>query len=133
MGNLYKSIHTAYAAATQTLKTNLLNEILASAIQEHQPPMVHGRRIKLRYAHVGGHNPPIIVIHGNQTESVPDSYRRYLENKFRAALKMEGTPIRLQFKTSDNPFKGQKNQLSDRQMKRHRRLMSFVKKGKKRN
>lgn len=131
VGTLYKSIHTAYDAATREVKTNKLNEILQFALQEHQPPMVKGNRIKLRYAHIGGHNPPTIVIHGNQTESVPNSYKRYLENRFREALKLEGTPIRLQFKTSDNPFKGRKNPLSDRQIARKRRLMKHVKGNKK--
>lgn len=130
VGNLYKSIHKAYDAANRNLKTNQLNEILQAATTEHQPPMVKGRRIKLRYAHLGGHNPPIIVIHGNQTEFVPDSYKRFLEHRFRAALKLEGTPIRLEFRTSDNPFKGRKNNLTDRQQNRRRRLMSHVKKKK---
>ena len=93
--------------------------------------MVRGRRVKLRYAHIGGNNPPIIVIHGNQTDNVPDSYRRFLEHKFIAALKLEGTPVRLEFKTSDNPFKGRKNKLTQRQVNRKRRLISHVKKAKK--
>jgi GTPase len=133
VGNLYGSIHTAYRSATVELKTNRLNEILQAAVIEHQPPMVRGRRVKLRYAHIGGHNPPIIVIHGNQTESVPDSYRRYLEHRFRDALDLKGTPIRLEFKTSDNPFKGRKNKLTQRQVARKKRLMSHVGKLKKRN
>lgn len=70
--------------------------------------MVRGRRIKLRYAHSGGHNPPIIVIHGNQTESVPGHYLRYLEKTYRRALDLHGTPIRIEFKTSDNPYEGKK-------------------------
>lgn len=128
VGNLYKSIHTAWYAATRDLKTRELNEILQMAVAEHQPPMVRGRRIKLRYTHLGGHNPPIIVIHGNQTEALPDAYKRYLEHRFRDALKMEGTPIRLEFRTSKNPFKGRRNQLTDRQIGRKRRLMRHVKK-----
>ncbi len=132
VGNLYTSIHKAYESATRELKTRQLTDILIDAVADHQPPTVHGHRIKLRYAHVGGHNPPLIVIHGNQTEAVPDSYKRYLENKFRKALKIEGTPIRLQFKTSDNPFKGQKNVLTARQINSKRRLMDHVRgKGKK--
>jgi GTP-binding protein len=131
VGNLYKSIHGAYSSATRKLKTAELNEILIDALREHQPPMVHGRRVKLRYAHVGGHNPPIIVIHGNQTNSVPDSYKRFLENRFIKALKLEGTPIRIEFKTSDNPFKDRKNKLTTHQVDRKRRLMEHVKKFKK--
>ncbi|XOV90216.1 MAG: ribosome biogenesis GTPase Der [Pseudomonadota bacterium] len=132
VGKLYDSIHNAYDSATRELKTRQLTDILVDAVADHQPPTVNGHRIKLRYAHIGGHNPPLIVIHGNQTESVPDSYRRYLENRFRKALKIEGTPIRLQFNTSDNPFKGRKNVLTARQINRKRRLMDHVRgKGKK--
>ena len=131
VGNLYQSIHKSYESATRKLKTRQLNEILEDAIRQHQPPLVRGRRIKLRYAHVGGNNPPIIVIHGNQTEFVPDAYRRYLEHHFVRALKLEGTPIRLEFKTGDNPFKGRRNKLTVRQINRKRRLISHVKKVKK--
>jgi GTP-binding protein len=85
-----------------------LNEVLEKALQEHQPPMVNGRRVKLRYVHIGGHNPPILVIHGNQTSSIPNSYRRFLEHRFMRALKLKGTPVRIQFKSSENPFDGKK-------------------------
>jgi GTP-binding protein len=131
VGNLYKSVHAAYSSATRKLKTPLLNEILTAAVQEHQPPLAKGRRIKLRYAHIGGHNPPIIVIHGSQTDSVPDSYKRYLENRFIKALKLEGTPVRIEFKQADNPFKDRKNKLTGRQIERKSRLVKHVKKFKK--
>lgn len=131
VGNLYKSVHSAYSSATRQLKTHVLNEILEEALKEHQPPMVHGRRVKLRYAHVGGNNPPIIVIHGNQTDSIPDAYRRYLEHRFMRALKLEGTPIRLEFRTTDNPYKGRKNKLTERQVSRRRRLMTHARQFKK--
>ena len=70
--------------------------------------MVSGRRIKLRYAHLGGHNPPVIVIHGNQTQALPKSYQRYLENKFRQIFKLEGTPLKIEFKKNDNPYADRK-------------------------
>lgn len=130
VGNLYESIHEAFEAATREIKTRRLNEILELALREHQPPVVRGHRIKLRYAHIGGHNPPTIVIHGNQTESVPDAYKRYLEHRFRDGLGLMGTPIRLQFKTSDNPYKGRRNKLTGRQVSRKRRMMRHVKKKK---
>jgi len=133
VGKLYAAIHQSYASATGKLKTAQLNEILAEAVTRHAPPSVNGRRIKLRYAHAGGHNPPLIVIHGNQTESVPETYRRYLEHQFMDALDLKGTPIRLEFRTSDNPFKNRKNKLTARQVNRKRRLMKHVKKGKKRS
>jgi GTP-binding protein len=128
VGNLYDSIHKAYESATRKLQTPLLNEILAKALADHQPPLVKGRRIKLRYAHVGGNNPPIIVVHGNQTAAVPESYKRYLQKQFIKALKLEGTPVRFEFKTSDNPFEGKKNKLTKRQVSSKRRLMKHVKK-----
>ena len=128
VGKLYGSIHKAYESATRSIKTGDLNLILAQAVTDHQPPLVHGRRVKLRYVHLGGSNPPVIVIHGNQTDAVPSAYKRYLEHRFIDALGLEGTPIRLEFRTGDNPFKGRKNQLSKRQVTRKRRLMDHVKK-----
>jgi GTP-binding protein len=70
--------------------------------------VIRGRRIKLRYAHQGGTNPPTIIIHGNQTRHVPDTYRRYLENAFRKVFKLTGTPVRIIFKSGENPFAGKK-------------------------
>lgn len=128
VGSLYGSIHKAYESATRSIKTGDLNLILEQAVSDHQPPLVHGRRVKLRYVHLGGSNPPVIVIHGNQTDSVPAAYKRYLEHRFIDALGLEGTPIRLELRTGDNPFKGRKNQLSKRQVTRKRRLMDYVKK-----
>lgn len=128
VGHLYESIEKAYRSATQDLQTRRLTMILEGAVYDHAPPMINGRRIKLRYAHPGGHNPPIVVIHGNQTSKVPNSYTRYLEKVFRRELNMVGTPIRIEYKTSENPYEGKKNQLSKRQIDRKRRLVSFVKK-----
>ncbi len=123
VGHLYESVHKAYQSATDRFSTNHLTNILKMAVSEHQPPLVRGHRIKLRFAHAGGHNPPIIVIHGNQTEDVPKHYERYLEKTFRRALKLHGTPIKIQFKTGDNPFKDKKNKLTTRQLAKKRRLM----------
>ena len=130
VGDLYPLIDSAYQNAMRKLATPELTRILEWALQEHQPPLVRGRRIKLRYAHQGGQNPPIIVIHGNQTEAVPDSYRRYLVNRFRQALALEGTPLRLQFKSGDNPFEGRRNKLTERQLRKRQRLRKYVKKKK---
>ncbi|MDV3243316.1 MAG: ribosome biogenesis GTPase Der, partial [Methylocaldum sp.] len=93
-----------------------------------QPPLVRGRRIKLKYAHQGGQNPPVIVIHGNQTEEVPGAYKRYLINVFRDTLDIQGTPIKLEFRSSENPFKGKRNILSARQVRKRRRLIRHKKK-----
>lgn len=131
VGNLFKSVHEAYYAATKELRTSELTRVLNQAVSEHQPPLVKGRRIKLRYAHAGGHRPPIIVIHGNQTEEVPFSYQRYLMNTFRKAFHLVGTPIRIEFKTSENPYRGRHNTLTPRQLHKKRRLVKFHKKKKK--
>ena len=130
VGHLYKSVETAYQSATEKYSSNFLTRILEAALHAHQPPLVRGRRIKLRYAHAGGHNPPIIVIHGNQTDDVPSHYVRYLEKTFRRALQLHGTPIKIEFRTSDNPYAGRKNKLTARQVAKKRRLMKHVSKKK---
>jgi len=114
---------TAYRAAGQSFTTPRLNEILERAVAAHAPPIVAGRRLRLRYAHQGGRYPPIIVIHGGRAERVPDHYRRYLTNAFRQALKLEGAPLQLQFRGTENPFAGRRNVLTRRQTKRRQRVM----------
>ncbi len=126
VGELFPQIRQAHAAAMRELATPELTRILERAVQEHQPPLVHGRRIKLRYAHQGGRNPPVIVIHGNQTAAVPAAYKRYLVNTFRAAMQLSGTPIRIEFKTGANPYQGRRNKLTPRQIKRKVRLKKHV-------
>lgn len=121
VGNLFPAIEEAYESAMRELPTNVLIKVLEKAVAQHAPPMVHGRRIKLRYAHAGGHNPPVIVIHGNQIEHVPVSYQRYLVNKFRDYFKLVGTPIKLVFKTGENPFAGRRNLLTPRQIRKRER------------
>jgi len=104
VGDLFKSINKAYASAFMNLSTPKLTRLIEVAVQQHQPPLVNGRRIKLRYAHQGGVNPPVIIIHGTQAEKIPKSYQRYLMNYFIKALRMFGTPLRIEFKQGDNPF-----------------------------
>jgi len=104
VGDLFKSINKAYASAFMDLSTPKLTRLIEVAVQQHQPPLVNGRRIKLRYAHQGGVNPPIIVVHGTQAEKIPKSYQRYLMNYFIKALRMFGTPLRVEFKQGGNPF-----------------------------
>lgn len=128
VGHLYKSILNAYKAATDTLNTNRLSTILEDAVNEHQPPLVRGRRIKLRYAHAGGRNPPVIVIHGSQTSEVPNHYTRYLEKTFRRVLGLHGTPVKIEYRSGDNPYAGRSNKLTTRQVNKKRRLMKHVKK-----
>ena len=127
VGDLLPEAEKAYRAATRDLQTKDLNKVLEEAVIAHAPPLVRGRRIKLRYAHQGGRNPPVIVIHGNQVEKLPEAYRRYLINKFRKIFHLKGTPVRLSFKTSENPFKGRRNKLTPRQLQKRKRLMKHVK------
>ncbi|GAB3278630.1 ribosome biogenesis GTPase Der [Parahaliea aestuarii] len=128
VGHLYKSINAAHDSATRKLNTNALTRILEGAVFDHPPPLVNGRRIKLRYAHAGGQNPPLIVIHGNQTGKVPASYQRYLEKIFRRKLELTGTPVRIEFRTGENPYADKRNKLTQRQVQRKRRMMAHVKK-----
>ncbi|MFA6037603.1 MAG: ribosome biogenesis GTPase Der [Legionellales bacterium] len=128
VGNLFPAVNEAYQSATKELPTSLLTSLLEKAIAQHAPPLVSGRRIKLRYAHAGGHSPPVIVIHGNQVDHVPVSYQRYLVNTFRKYLKLVGTPIKLVFKSGENPFAGRRNLLTPRQMKKRERAKRIFKK-----
>ena len=128
VGDLMPAVERAYRAAMRDLSTTELTAELESAVTAHPPPLVRGRRIRLRYAHQGGRNPPVIVIHGNQTERLPDAYRRYLVNRFRKAFKLKGTPVRLSLKSSDNPYKGRRNKLTPRQERRRKRMMKHIKK-----
>jgi GTPase len=128
VGLLYKAIDSSYASACRKMATPELTRLLERAMTRHQPPLVGGRRIKLRYAHQGGQNPPLIIIHGNLTELVPATYKRYLVNAFMDALDIRGTPLRLEFKTGDNPYAGRKNSLTTRQLERKKRLIRHVKK-----
>lgn len=127
VGDMYTSINEAYDCAMAKWATNRLTLLLEDIVADHQPPQVAGRRIKLRYAHQGGSNPPIIVVHGNQTDQLPNSYKRYLQNKFTKILKIRGTPVRFEFKTGDNPFAGKRNLLTARQKAKKERLKKHIK------
>lgn len=128
VGELLRTVHAAYDASMREMPTPELTRVLERAIEQHQPPLVRGRRIKLRYAHQGGRNPPIIVVHGNQVDHVPDAYRRYLSNVFRERFRLQGTPVRVEFRSDENPFKGKRNPLTPRQVRKRKRLMQRVKK-----
>ena len=104
VGELVASTVRAYAAAMRSMPTKELTRTLEHALGVHQPPLVRGRRIKLRYAHQGGRNPPRIVIHGNQTASVPDAYTRYLANVFRKTYDLFATPVVIEYRTDANPY-----------------------------
>jgi len=106
VGELAQAAIRAHAAAMRDMPTPALTRTLEKAIEAHQPPLVRGRRIKLRYAHQGGKNPPRIVVHGNQTASVPDAYTRYLSNVYRKTFDLFATPVVIEYRTDANPYAG---------------------------
>jgi len=126
VGDLMASVDKAYRAAMREMGTSELTRVMEAAVVQHQPPMVAGRRIKLRYAHQGGKNPPVIVVHGNQTDRAPDAYKRYLMGVFREAFELQGTPVRVEFRTGANPFDKQRKKTTTPKQamvqKRERRL-----------
>ena len=122
-GELMRGVDACHRSAFAKLTASSLTRALESAVEHMPPPLVRGRRIKLRYAHQGGSNPPVIVVHGNQTDLVPVSYRRYLAGRFRSAFTLVGTPLRIEFRTGENPFKGRRNTLTPRQRRRRERLL----------
>lgn len=130
VGELMKSIDQAYASAFKQFNTKMLTDLLEEAVFKHAPPMHNGRRTKLRYAHQGGRNPPIIVIHGSRTDQLNDAYQRYLMNFFIQKLKLKGTPVRVEFKAGENPYAEKRNKLTKHQLDKKKRLMKFVKKKK---
>ncbi|CAA0362353.1 GTP-binding protein Der [Alteromonas marina] len=127
VGNLFESVQEAYMSATKRINTALLTQIMEMAQDDHQPPLVRGRRVKMKYAHAGGYNPPVIVIHGNQVDDLPSSYKRFLMNYFRKALEIMGTPIKIEFREGNNPFEGKKANLTLAQQRKRRRMMSYYK------
>lgn len=127
VGHLFESVQEAYKSATTRVGTSVLTRIMKMATDDHQPPLVRGRRVKLKYAHAGGYNPPLVVIHGNQVNELPDSYKRYLMNYYRRSLEIMGTPIRIQFQNSENPFEGKSNKMTISQERRKKRLEQMLK------
>lgn len=128
VGSLFEDINEAYASANQSFSTPKLTRLLEDITRQHTPPLVNGRRIKFKYAHIGGHNPPVVVIHGNQLESLPDSYKRYLNNELIKHLGLVGTPLKIEFKGGSNPYAHKKNKLSERQVNKKKRMMKYIKK-----
>ena len=124
---LIKAVREAWRSATVNMPTPELTRVLQKAWEAHQPPMSQGRSSRLRFAHSGGNLPPRIIIHGNRTDSIPASYKRYLENVFIRHFKLRGTPLHIEFRSGDNPFKDKKNKLSPRQIAKRKRLKKFTK------
>jgi len=104
IGPLMRSVDLAYAAAMTKLPTPKLTRALIEAVEYQQPRRKGPIRPKLRYAHQGGQNPPIVVVHGNALDAITDSYKRYLEGRFRETFGLIGTPLRIEFRSSHNPY-----------------------------
>ena len=128
VGKLFAHIRKAFENAGAKFSTSSLNKILEKANSKHQAPAVGGRRPKLKYVHQSNVFPPTLTMHGNNLQSIPKSYEQFLKNFFIDALMLSNTPIKLEFKSGDNPFKDKKNKLSTRQVQKRKRLMKFVKK-----
>jgi GTP-binding protein len=128
IAELMRAIDRAYTSTMRQFKSAELTRALEKAYESYQPPLIRGHAPKLRFAHPGGTNPPGIVIHGSRTKHIGDGYRRYLENFFRKRFKLEGTPIRIEFRENENPYADKKNELTERQVKKRRRLIRNAKK-----
>lgn len=124
---LFRAIHRAHASATREFGTAEVTRALEAAYAANPPPTVRGHVAKLRFAHPGGKNPPTFIVHGNRLRTLNHTYHRYLENFFRKRFKLVGTPVRFIFKEGENPYKDKKNELTDRQVARKRRLLRHVK------
>lgn len=129
LGELMKAINQAHRSATKEFTASELTKAITEAFEKHQPPLVRGRVAKMRYAHQGGRNPPRVIIHGNRLESLPESYKRFLENALRVKFKLVGTPLVLEFREGANPFAGKKNVLTPTQVEKRKRLIRHVKRG----
>jgi GTP-binding protein len=127
---LMRAVVRAHASATKELGSSELTKALEIAYETYQPPLVRGHAPKLRFAHPGGTNPPTIVMHGTRTKHIAPAYQRYLENFFRKRFKLEGTPIRIVLKDSENPFAGRKNVLTEGQLRKRQRMVREMKKRK---
>lgn len=128
LGRLLATVDRVWRGRQKKLSTPLLTRLLSEATERSAPPAIRGRRIKLRYAHAGGIDPPRIVIHGNQVDSVPENYRRYLARVFREALGFPGTPLKVEFRRGKNPYEEKKNPLTPRQKRRRKRMIRHSRK-----
>ncbi|MBS0212023.1 MAG: ribosome biogenesis GTPase Der [Proteobacteria bacterium] len=125
---LFKAIHRAHASAMRTFGTSEVNRAIEIAIEAFPPPAVRGHAAKMRYAHPGGENPPTFIVHGTRLKSLPESYKRYLENFFRKRFKLVGTPVRFEFREGVNPYEGKKNTLTEGQKRSRQRMIRNAKK-----
>ena len=127
-GKLFDSIDRITRSWRRDFNASTITAFLNEALTANPPPMVRGRRIKLKYAHLGGYDPIRIIIHGNQTRDTPAHYHRYLANFFRKRMNLTGTPVFIEFKHGDNPYKASRNTLTKRQLRKRRRLIEHSRK-----
>lgn len=128
VGKLFDCIDVITRSRQQDFSSSTITEFLHEALAAHPPPLVRGRRIKLKFAHLGGSDPFRIIIHGNQTQDTPANYRRYLSRHFRTRMRLTGTPVFIEFKQGDNPYKSFTNTLTGRQFRKRRRLIEYSRK-----
>ena len=127
---LFKEIDDTLQKSVTKFTTSKLNRILKRVIEERSPPSVSGKSLKFRYIHFAGINPTTLVIHASQDKKLPANYKKYIYNSFKKYLDLKSIQLKIIFRKSDNPYKG-KNTLTERQIKKRKRLLSFVKKAKK--
>ena len=125
---LFKVTNNVIDNAQKKYTTSSLNKLLEKFISQSAPPSVNGRQLKLKHVHFGGINPTTLVIHSNQDKKIPHNYKKYLENSFRSALKLQSIQLKLIFRKSENPFENKVNKLTERQIKKRQRMMKHVKK-----
>ena len=125
---LFKVTNNVIDNAQKKYTTSSLNKLLEKFISQSAPPSVNGRQLKLKHVHFGGINPTTLVIHSNQDKKIPQNYKKYLENSFRSALKLQSIQLKLIFRKSENPFENKVNKLTERQIKKRQRMMKHVKK-----
>lgn len=125
---LLKAVERAYRSATHAFTTSELTRALEAAVTANQPPIVRGSSAKLRFAHPAGSNPPTVIIHGTRVKSLPEHYKRYLENFLRERFKLVGTPLQLEFRQGENPYADKVNPLTEAQQRKRQRLMRHAKK-----
>jgi GTP-binding protein len=125
---LFKVTNNVIDNAQKKYTTSLLNKLLEKFTSQSAPPSVNGRQLKLKHIHFGGINPTTLVIHSNQDKKIPQNYKKYLENSFRSALKLQSIQLKLIFRKSENPFENKVNKLTERQIKKRQRMMKHVKK-----
>jgi GTP-binding protein len=124
---LFRITNTLIDRAQKKYSTSSLNKLLNKFVTKSVPPSVGGRQLKLKHIHFAGINPTTLVIHSNQDKKIPQNYKKYLENSFRSALKLESIQLKIIFRKSENPFESKINKLTDRQVKKRQRLIKHIK------